>query len=144
MGRVPLMLGCAPIQADVQGGKVRLHLRRADGSESAILADHVIAATGYKVNLERLAFLSPDIRSNLRAVNGAPMLSGSFESSLPGLYFVGISAQNTFGPVMRFAFGARFAARHLTRAVAKSLARNRASSAVPAVSRSQNEQTPAL
>ena len=43
------------------------------------------------------------------------MLSSSFESSMPGLYFVGVAAANSFGPVMRFAFGAGFAARTLAR-----------------------------
>jgi hypothetical protein len=32
---------------------------------------------------------------------------------VPGLYFAGIAAANSFGPVMRFAFGAGFAARRL-------------------------------
>jgi hypothetical protein len=40
---------------------------------------------------------------------------------VPGLYFVGIAAANSFGPVMRFAFGADFAARTVTRALTKSL-----------------------
>jgi len=40
------------------------------------------------------------------------------------LYFVGIAAANSFGPVMRFAFGAGFAAKRLTRTVMKSLAGN--------------------
>jgi hypothetical protein len=31
-----------------------------------------------------------------------------------GLYFVGAAAANSFGPLMRFAFGAGFAARRLT------------------------------
>src|SRR2546430_6926914 len=37
--------------------------RAADGSEREILTEHIIAATGYKVNLKRLPFLSPEIRS---------------------------------------------------------------------------------
>jgi hypothetical protein len=47
------------------------------------------------------------------------VLSSNFESSVPGLYFAGVSAANSFGPVMRFAFGAGFAARTLTRALEK-------------------------
>jgi hypothetical protein len=60
------------------------------------------------------------------------VLSSTFESSVPGLYFVGIAAANSFGPVMRFAFGAGFAAKRLTQAMAQALARSRAS--VPASS----------
>jgi hypothetical protein len=45
------------------------------------------------------------------------VLSSSFESSVPGIYFVGLAAATSFGPVMRFAFGAGFAARRLTEAL---------------------------
>jgi thioredoxin reductase len=131
VGRVPLLLGYAVQQAEIQDGRVRLHLRAADGSEREVLTDHVIAATGYKVDIDRLKFLSSEIRSKLKVVNGAPMLSSGFESSLPGLYFAGISAANSFGPVMRFAFGAGFAARTLTRAVKKSLTRQAVSDPLP-------------
>jgi thioredoxin reductase len=127
IGKVPLLLGYTPQRAEVQNGRVKLHLRAADGSEREVLTEHVIAATGYKVDLDRLRFLSPELRSKLELVNGSPALSSSFESSMPGLYFAGLTAANSFGPVMRFAFGAGFAARTLTRAVSKSLARQPAS-----------------
>ena len=132
MGRVPLVLGCAVEQAEIQDGKVRLRLRGLDGSKREIITDHVIAATGYKVNVDRLAFLSSGIRSKLKCVNGAPVLASTFESSIPGLYFAGIAAANSFGPVMRFAFGAGFAAKRLTQSMMKSVARSSAS--VPASS----------
>jgi thioredoxin reductase len=122
IGKVPLHLGCTPIGAEVQNGNVHLRVRAQDGQEREIVTGHLIAATGYKVNLERLQFLSADIRSKVDVVNGAPVLSSSFESSIPGLYFAGVAAADSFGPVMRFAFGAGFAARTLTRALAKSLA----------------------
>jgi thioredoxin reductase len=124
MGRVPLVLGCTPEGAEVQNGKVHLRLRGKDGSRREIVADHIVAATGYKVTLERLKFLGADIRSKVRTVDGAPVLKSDFESSVPGLYFVGLAAKNTFGPVMRFAFGAGFAAENLTETMVKSLKRN--------------------
>jgi thioredoxin reductase len=124
MGRVPLMLGHSVERADVENGKVRMRLRRLDGSTLEIVTGHVIAATGYKVNVERLAFLDSGIRSKLKCVDGTPILSSNFESSVPGLYFAGIAAANSFGPVMRFAFGAGFAAKRITQSVVKSLARN--------------------
>jgi thioredoxin reductase len=130
MARVPCLLGYTPQRAEINNGKVRLHLRAVDGSEREVLTEHVIAATGYKVNLERLPFLSAEIRSKVKVVKGAPVLSSSFESSVPGIYFAGLAAANSFGPVMRFAFGAGFAARRLTEALAKTLARSPAS--VPA------------
>jgi thioredoxin reductase len=130
MGRVPLHLGCTPQSAEIQNGKVRLSVRSAGGNEREIVTEHIIAATGYRVDLERLKFLNQEIRASLKVLNGAPVLSSSFESSIPGLYFVGVAAANSFGPVMRFAFGAGFAARTLTRTLTKSLSREPASVAV--------------
>jgi hypothetical protein len=129
VGKLPLHLGCTPQGAEVRNGRVHLGLQAADGSEREIVTEHIIAATGYRVNLERLTFLNQEIRSQLETVGGAPVLSSSFESSMPGLFFAGVAAANSFGPVMRFAFGAGFAARTLTRALAKSLAKEPA--AVP-------------
>jgi thioredoxin reductase len=132
IGKVPLHLSCTPQGADVENGKVRLSIQAADGSKREVVAEHIIAATGYRVDLERLKFVSPEIRSKIKTVGGAPVLSTGFESSVPGLYFAGVAAANSFGPVMRFAFGAGFAARTITRALAKSASRETAS--IPAQS----------
>jgi thioredoxin reductase len=121
MNHVPQLLGHTVQRAEVRGQKVCLQVRSQDGSERTIQADHIIAATGYRVNLDRLSFVSPEIRSKLTTLAGTPALSSTCESSVPGLYFVGIAAANSFGPVMRFAFGADFAARTVTRALTKSL-----------------------
>jgi thioredoxin reductase len=133
VGRVPLLLGYTPERAEVQDGKVRLHLRGGDGSQHEVSTEHIIAATGYKVDLERLKFLSAEIRAKVQTVNGSPVLSSAFESSVPGLYFAGVAAANSFGPVMRFAFGAGYAARTLTRAVLKSPAGDLVAVPVPSV-----------
>jgi hypothetical protein len=42
------------------------------------------------------------------------VLSHRFESSVPGLYFLGLSASVSFGPLMRFMHGDEFAARRVT------------------------------
>jgi thioredoxin reductase len=123
-GRVPLVLGYSVEDAEIKDGKALLHLRGVDGSNRDVCADHVIAATGYKVDLLRLNFLGDEIRAKIKAVNGAPVLSSRFESTVPGLYFVGVAAANSFGPVMRFAYGATFAARRITQIVAKAVAQN--------------------
>ena len=126
MGKVPLLLGYTIERAEVQNNSVHLHLRGHDGSAKEVVTGHVIAATGYKVDIERLTFLSKDIRSAIRQTDGSPVLSRRFESSVPGLYSAGIAAANSFGPVMRFAFGAGFAARRISAALAKTAARNQA------------------
>jgi thioredoxin reductase len=125
IGKMPLHLGCTPQQAKVENGKLHLTLRAEDGGMRELITEHVIAATGYKTDLDRLRFLSPEIRAKIKSLNGTPVLSSNFESSIPGLYFAGVSAANSFGPVMRFAFGAGFAARTLTHALAKSAAREK-------------------
>ena len=61
-------------------------------------SDHVICATGYRADVERLRFLDPSVRSELRTLAKAPVLSRRFESSVPGLYFLGLSAAVSFGP----------------------------------------------
>ncbi len=130
--RVPISLGYSIQHSEIHDGRVQLHLRAADGTGRKICADHVIAATGYKVDLERLKFLSTELRSKIKAVNSTPVLSSTFESSVPGLYFVGIAAANSFGPVMRFAYGAPFTARRITQTIMKSICHNPA--LVPATS----------
>jgi thioredoxin reductase len=144
VGRVPLLLGCTTQRAEVENGQVRLHLRCLDGSERDVLTDHVIAATGYRVKLERLGFLSPGIHSELKTVDDTPILSPTFESSVPGLYFVGVAAANSFGPVLRFAYGAQFAARSLTRTISRLASQDRVSIPVTSVVQSSTERTRAI
>ena len=124
VGKVPTLIGYSPAGAQIQDGKVHLMLTDDQGGERELVTDHVVVGTGYRVNLERLKFLNPGTRSKIKTVAGSPVLSSSFESSVPGLYFVGLAAANSFGPVMRFAFGAAFTARTVAKAVAKSGARD--------------------
>lgn len=127
IGKVPLHLGYTPQSAVAESGKVRLTIRSGDGSQKEIFAEHVIAATGYRVAMDRLKFLNTEMRTKIKVVGGSPVLSSKFESSVPALYFAGVAAANSFGPVMRFAFGAGFAARRITQALATAPAREKAS-----------------
>ena len=96
-------------------GKVQLTIAAGDGR---VTADHVIAATGYRIDLNRLDFLPDAIRSSLRTVGGSAAVGGDYQSSVPGLYFIGPSVAPSMGPVMRFVFGARHAATTVSRALA--------------------------
>lgn len=113
VGHVPLLLAHAPAYTEVRGGRVYMQCQ-GDGVQSELLTDHVIAATGYRVDIGRLDFLSDKIRTSLRSIENAPVLSRNFESSVPGLYFVGLASAPCFGPVMRFLFGAGYTARRLS------------------------------
>lgn len=95
------------------GDRVRIVLSDRHGRHQILLADHVIAATGYVPDLQRLSVLPTGLVQRLRTIDRSPVLSGGLESSLPGLYFAGLSAAATFGPVMRFVHGADFAARRI-------------------------------
>jgi Pyridine nucleotide-disulphide oxidoreductase len=110
---VPVMYGLTPVGAAALGGKLEVSFEDQDGNCSRIETEHLIAATGYRADIGRLAFLEPALREVVQVLEGAPILSRHFESSVPGLYFVGPAAVHSFGPVMRFAAGAKFASRRI-------------------------------
>lgn len=123
-GKIPLHPGLSIKKVGVENDRVKLDVADAAGAVEMFEADHLIAGTGYKVDLRRLPFLNSEVLSQIRSVENTPMLSSNFESSLPGLYFVGASAANTFGPLLRFAVGAKFTSRRVARHLARSPARN--------------------
>jgi pyruvate/2-oxoglutarate dehydrogenase complex dihydrolipoamide dehydrogenase (E3) component len=90
---------------------ITLGLACADGSREELAADHVIAATGYRPNVSRLTFLDEGLRAGIRTVASTPVVGKDYQSSVPGLYFMGPAVAPTFGPVMRFVYGADHAAR---------------------------------
>jgi cation diffusion facilitator CzcD-associated flavoprotein CzcO len=120
-GRVEVHVRTTVVGATVESGRVRLRLQRPGAPERTTRVDHVIAGTGYVLDADRLAYLDADLRRRLRRVDKAPALSLSFESSVPGLYFVGPLTALCFGPVFRFVSGARFAAPAIARHVAARL-----------------------
>jgi thioredoxin reductase len=93
------------------GAKVRLELN--DG-ESRIV-DHVVLATGYRIDLRRYTFLDPDVLARIRLTGAYPKLSATYESSVPGLHFVGAPAAASAGPGMRFVSHTGFTAEAVTR-----------------------------
>ena len=93
-------------------GGVQLVLRHR-GRRVELVTEHVIAGTGYRPDISRLRFLARAITSRLRTLGGGPAVGGDFQSSVPGLYFIGPAVASTFGPVMRFVHGSDFAARRL-------------------------------
>lgn len=104
--------------ASVRNDRVHLRLMHEDGRERDHVTDHVIAGTGYRVDLDRLGFLGAGLRPRIEALEGAPILTRNFESTVPNLFFAGVTAAHSFGPLLRFAYGARFTARRLTRRLA--------------------------
>lgn len=115
--RFPVLLGRRVAGADRTGSGVRLVLHDEQGRITTLDTEHVIAATGFRPDVSRLAFLEPNLRALLRQVGGDPRVGRDFQSSVPGLYFAGPAVASSFGPVMRFVYGADFAARTVSRAL---------------------------
>src|SRR5438309_1012205 len=91
-----MTLDCEVASTEIQNDKIFLKL--SNGTDR--LVDHVIVATGYKVDIARYGFFSPAIRSSLKTVGGNPVLARGLESSVPGLHFVGKPAAWSFGPLL--------------------------------------------
>jgi thioredoxin reductase len=121
MGKFPLHLGSQIKSATVENAKVHLHIVENDGRDVELVMDHVIGATGFQVSISRLGFIDATLREQIRTVDDTPVLSRNFESSVPGLYLVGVASANSFGPLTRFAYGAKFTARHISKHLAKRL-----------------------
>jgi hypothetical protein len=136
---VELNLSTTIEEVQVQSDRVRLRVTGPQGSRW-IETEHVIAGTGYEVDLKRLSFLSGDLLAAIRTVKQAPLLSTSFESSVKGLYFVGAAAAPSFGPLLRFAYGAGFTASHITRHLSRSARRAVPETKVPTFSHADSER----
>ena len=115
-GRFPVHTGMRVMDAGLEGGGVTLKLAGTDG-DSTLRTDHVISATGYRIGPDAFGFLAPELRDSLRRVRNWPRLGAGFQSSVPGLYFVGFPAAASYGPLMRFVCGTEYASPHVTRAV---------------------------
>ena len=96
-----------------RGHGVELKVRNGDGNVRNVEADFVIAGTGYAADVSRLKFLDQDILNRIQRIEGAPNLSINFESSVPGLYFLGPLSFMCFGPLFRFVSGAAITSRRL-------------------------------
>jgi hypothetical protein len=118
-GSLPMNVNSTLASASVAGQRVRLEFdQRGQTNRRVVEVDHVVAGTGYRVALSRLGFIDPSLQAMIRKADDTPVLNWNFESSVPGLFFIGVAAANSFGPLLRFAFGARFAAVQVSRRVA--------------------------
>lgn len=117
-GKVTQHLGCSIVTAEPREGRLHLVLRARDGSTSELTVDHLMAGTGYWPLLAKQSFLDEALRKQIKAVDDQPVLDSRFESSVRGLYFVGLMAAPSFGPLLRFAYGADFSAKRIARRLA--------------------------
>ncbi len=116
-GVVDVLTGHSVREAVPADSGVRLSL---DGpTRSTLDVEHVIAGTGFRVDLARLPFLPEALRSPIASLNGHPLLSRAGESSVPGLYFAGAPTVLSIGPSARFIAGTHTLAAALTRSMAR-------------------------
>ena len=108
--RCPIRSHCRIVSAVPFEGRVRLRLQEEGDKERTLDVDHVVAGTGYEPDVDRFSFLDTAIRARLRRIEKAPWLSRHFESSFPGLYFVGPVSAFSFGPLFRFVAGVEYTA----------------------------------
>jgi len=113
LSQVPITTGPSISSVSPRGDE--LVLRLDDGSTREV--EHLLLATGYRVDLARYTFLTPELLRHVRTRKGSPILGAGLESSVPGLHFLGAPAAREFGPVMRFVCGTWASARELTRGV---------------------------
>jgi FAD-dependent urate hydroxylase len=123
-GKLPVLVSHSLVAAESDGDRGRLHFE-TPGGRVELTADHIIAATGYRADVDRLAFLSDLLRPDLRTLADTPVVDRDYQSAVPGLYFIGPVVAPTFGPVMRFVYGADHAARTVARALARTVGSSR-------------------
>ncbi|MET7745973.1 FAD-dependent oxidoreductase [Streptomyces sp. NPDC005385] len=118
-GVVAVRTSCRVTGATADADTVLLELAGPTGAPETVVVDHVLAATGYRLDLDAVPFLTSTLRTAVACVPGskAPDLNGAFESSVPGLYFTGSLAAPMFGPMMRFVAGTQYAATRIARRV---------------------------
>ncbi|MFM0555991.1 NAD(P)-binding domain-containing protein [Paraburkholderia sediminicola] len=120
VGKLRMSFGTEVRSAAVEGDQVILHVI-SEGRESSVAADHVIAATGFTTDMRQHEFLSKEIMDMISLDDGLPELTSNFETKVRGLYVIGPASAHSFGPVMRFVYGAKHAAPCVARHIAGSL-----------------------
>lgn len=122
---VPAISNTDILAATARDGRLALQLRSTrNGATSGLIVDHLVAGTGYQPDVDVIPFLDRSLASRIRRIERSPKLSAHFESSVPGLYFVGAAAAFSFGPLLRFVAGAEFAAPTVARRLARSRTRS--------------------
>lgn len=94
-------------------------IEQQDGTLAATLTngetlnvDHVVLATGYKVNIAQLPLLAAgNLLERLEVRNGFPVLDDHFETSVPGLFITSMPAAQDFGPFFGFTISVRASAK---------------------------------
>jgi thioredoxin reductase len=102
------------IGAEKNGGSLQVQLDEGHTVE----VDHVVYATGYQVDLERVSFLERgNLLARIERRDGFPVLDGSLQTTVPGLFMTSLPAARDFGLFFAFTAAARASARIVGRAL---------------------------
>ena len=113
------VVGCALDPADDAEGVLRITL----SNEETVTVDHVIFATGYKVDMSRVPLLAAgNLLPRLVVDNGYPCLDEHFETNIPGLFITSMPAVQDFGLFFAFTISVRTSARLIVPAVQRRIA----------------------
>jgi FAD-dependent urate hydroxylase len=101
---------------EILGGEIEAQLSTGE----RLVVDHVVLATGYKVDMREVPYLS-GVVDDLELADGFPILDEHFQSSVPGLFVTGFSATRDFGPFFGFVRGCPVAAALTTAGLTETL-----------------------
>lgn len=89
-----------------------------DGARLTV--DHVVLATGYKVQAPRVPFLAQgNLGARIAVHGGFPVLDDQMQTTVPGLYATSMMAMQDMGPFFAFTVSARTSARVIGAAVGR-------------------------
>lgn len=117
-GKIPSRTACRIVAAEPRDGRIAVVIEEQGKGRSELICDHVVAGSGYDLNVDRLPFLDDAIKAGVGRIEKAPKLNRHFESSERGLFFVGSLSSLSFGPIFRFIAGAEYTSRTLSRVLA--------------------------
>jgi cation diffusion facilitator CzcD-associated flavoprotein CzcO len=106
------------LTACVESGRAFAITLDGAGGAQVVEVDHVVLATGYKVDAARVPLLARgDLLPRLLTDNGMPVLDAHLESSIPGLYLTSLMAVRDFGPFLGFTVAVRASAKLVGEAI---------------------------
>ena len=76
---VQISLNCGVTDAVENNGRVLVSIYNRDHGEDKISCDFIVAGTGFRVDVDRLSFLSAELRSAVNRLDRAPKLNRHFE-----------------------------------------------------------------
>lgn len=112
--RITIFAGTHLVACQQEGTTLRVRL----DPEGVIDVNHVLYATGYKVDLQRVSLLKAgNLLGRIECRDGSPVLDDSLQTSVPGLFITSLPAARDFGLFFAFTAAVRASARLVAHAL---------------------------